>query len=165
MRQRRWRWIIWQIVCVLMGWGSLTHLRRVILIIRMHRATDLWVRQRWHEPIGDGKVSARQSWNIKDHTRFGNVLSCSYLYCWSICAFSMRLSLARRFWNQIFICVSVNCKHSANSKRLPRDMYSLRWNSTSSRRVCSLLNVVRCRRGLPSFRRRRATAMKFSSIY
>lgn len=80
-----------------------------------------------------------------------------YLYCWSIWAFSMRLSLARRFWNQILICVSVNCKRSANSKRRPRDIYSLRWNSTSKRMVCSLLNVVRCRLGRPSFRLRRAT--------
>lgn len=80
-----------------------------------------------------------------------------YLYCWSIWAFSMRLSLARRFWNQILIWVSVNCKRSAISNLRPRDMYSLRWNSTSNRSVCSLLNVVRCRLGLPSFLRRRAT--------
>lgn len=80
-----------------------------------------------------------------------------YLYCWSIWAFSMRLSLARRFWNQILICVSVNCKRSANSKRRPREIYSLRWNSTSKRIVCSLLNVVLCRLGRPSFRLRRAT--------
>lgn len=69
----------------------------------------------------------------------------------------MRLSLARRFWNQILIWVSVNCNRSANSKRRPREIYSLRWNSTSKRMVCSLLNVVRCRLGRPSFRRRRAT--------
>lgn len=81
----------------------------------------------------------------------------SYLYCWSIWAFSMRLSLARRFWNQILICVSVNCNRSANSNRLPREIYSFRWNSTSKRMVCSLLNVVRCRLGRPSFRLRRAT--------
>lgn len=69
----------------------------------------------------------------------------------------MRLSLARRFWNQILICVSVNCNRSANSNRLPREIYSFRWNSTSKRMVCSLLNVVRCRLGRPSFRLRRAT--------
>lgn len=61
---------------------------------------------------------------------------------------------------QILICVSVNCKRSANSKRRPRDMYSFRWNSTSKRIVCSLLKVVRCRLGRPSFRLRRATIAK-----
>lgn len=86
------------------------------------------------------------------------------LYCWSIWAFSMRLSFARRFWNQIFICVSDNLKLSANSNRLPLDMYSFRWNSTSNRNVCSLLNVVRCLRGRPSFRRRLATMRKIKII-
>lgn len=82
---------------------------------------------------------------------------CIYLYCWSICAFSIRLSLARRFWNHILIWVSDSRNDSASSKRRPRDMYSLRWNSTSSRSVCSLLNVVRWRLARPSLRRRRAT--------
>lgn len=81
----------------------------------------------------------------------------NYLYCWSNCAFSIRLSLARLFWNHILICVSDSRKHSANSKRRLRDIYSFRWNSTSNRNVCSLLNVVLCRLGLPSFFLRLAT--------
>lgn len=80
------------------------------------------------------------------------------LYCWSMCAFSIRLSLARLFWNQILICVSVSASVSASSNLLLREMYSLRWYSSSSRNVCSLLNVVLCLRGLPSFLRRLATA-------
>lgn len=81
----------------------------------------------------------------------------SYRYCWSICAFSMRLSFARRFWNHILICVSLSCNRSANSHRRLREMYSFRWNSNSNRSVCSLLNVVRCLLGRFSRRRRRAT--------
>jgi hypothetical protein len=87
-----------------------------------------------------------------------SVRSVTDLYCWSMCAFSIRLSLARLFWNHILIWVSVSASVSASSNRLLREMYSLRWYSNSSRNVCSLLNVVLCLRGLPSFLRRLATA-------
>jgi hypothetical protein len=86
-----------------------------------------------------------------------DVTSWPDLYCWSMWAFSIRLSLARLFWNHILICVSVSASVSASSNRLLREMYSLRWYSSSSRNVCSLLNVVLCLRGLPSFLRRLAT--------
>lgn len=38
-----------------------------------------------------------------------------HLYCWSSCAFSIRLSLALRFWNHIFTCVSLSDNADANS--------------------------------------------------
>ena len=69
-----------------------------------------------------------------------------YLNCWSRTAFSMRLSLALRFWNQILIWFSLNCNESANWKRLFRLMYSFCRYSTSNLIVCSLVNVVRWRR-------------------
>jgi len=82
----------------------------------------------------------------------------TYLYCWSICAFSILLSLALLFWNQILICVSVSRRDSASSNLRPLEMYSFLWYSSSKRRVCSLENVVLCLRGLPSFLLLRATA-------
>lgn len=61
-------------------------------------------------------------------------------------AFSIRLSLARRFWNQILIWLSDKLNTEASSTRLFREMYSFRLYSNSSWSVCSLLNVVRWRR-------------------
>ena len=55
-----------------------------------------------------------------------------YLYWWSKCAFSILLSLARRFWNQILIWVSVRSKASASSNLLGLDMYSFLWYSSSN---------------------------------
>ena len=57
---------------------------------------------------------------------------CMYLYWWSKCAFSILLSLARRFWNQILIWVSVRSKASASSNLLGLDMYSFLWYSSSN---------------------------------
>lgn len=87
------------------------------------------------------------------------------LYCWSICAFSIRLSFARRFWNQILICASESFRPSASSNRLPREMYSLVRNSCSSFIVCAPLKVVLWRLGRPSLRLLRATAREFFSEY
>ena len=84
----------------------------------------------------------------------------SYLYCWSSCAFSILLSLARRFWNHILICVSVRLRRSASSTLLILVMYSVRWYSISSLRVWSLVKVVLCRRCLVSFRLRRLTGVR-----
>jgi len=70
----------------------------------------------------------------------------SYRMCRSTWAFSMRLSLARLFWNQILTCVSVSPSDCASSQRRGLATYSTRWYSTSSCRVCSALNVVRWRR-------------------
>lgn len=75
-----------------------------------------------------------------------------YLYWWSIWAFSIRLSFARRFWNQILICVSLRRNATANSERLVRDTYSADWNSISRRSVCSWVNVVLWRRWLSPLR-------------
>lgn len=83
-----------------------------------------------------------------------------YRYCWSSCAFSILLSLARLFWNQILICVSVSLKEVASSNLRPLEMYSPRRYSTSNLSVCSPLNVVLCLRGRPSFLLLRATAKK-----
>lgn len=83
-------------------------------------------------------------------------------YCWSICAFSIRLSFARRFWNQIFIWASDSFSTAAISNRRPRDMYSFFRNSCSSLIVCAPLNVVLCRLGLPSLRFLRATGIEYS---
>ena len=68
-----------------------------------------------------------------------------YLYWWSKCAFSILLSLARRFWNQILIWVSVRSKASANSNLLGLDMYSFLWYSSSNlqtRKNCVTGNCV-----------------------
>ena len=56
----------------------------------------------------------------------------SNLYWWSKCAFSILLSLALRFWNQILIWVSVRSKASASSNLLGLDMYSFLWYSSSN---------------------------------
>lgn len=110
---------------------------------------------------GEKSRSRREiaSWenSIKIKVNISMNIRLPYRYCWSICAFSILLSLARRFWNQILICVSDKCKLSASSNRRPLEMYSFRLNSTSSLKVWSLLNVVLCRLCLPSFRRLRAT--------
>lgn len=71
-----------------------------------------------------------------------------YLLYWSCCAFSILLSLARRFWNQILIWVSVSCKDVANSNLRRREMYSPLIYSCSNSRVCSIVKVVRCLRSL-----------------
>ena len=68
-----------------------------------------------------------------------------YLYWWSKCAFSILLSLARRFWNQILICVSVRSRASASSNLLGLDMYSFLWYSSSNlqtRKNCITGNCV-----------------------
>ena len=82
-----------------------------------------------------------------------------------MCAFSILLSLARRFWNQILICVSVRSSDSASSNLLGLEMYSLRWYSNSSRSVWSDVNVVRWRRCRASLRRRRATEIGMSDLF
>lgn len=86
-----------------------------------------------------------------------------YRYCWSNCAFSILLSLARLFWNQILICVSVSLREAASSNLRPLEMYSPRRYSTSNLRVCSPLNVVLCLRGRPSFLLLRATRKRTKS--
>ena len=48
-------------------------------------------------------------------------------------------------------CVSVSFSDAASSNLLERVMYSFWWNSNSSFKVCSLVNVVRWRRALFSF--------------
>ena len=82
-----------------------------------------------------------------------------YLMCWSVWAFSILLSLARLFWNQILICVSESWSLSASSHRLGLEMYSVPLYSTSSTAVCSWLKVVLCLRALASLRARLATKM------
>ena len=68
----------------------------------------------------------------------------SVLYCWSIFAFSILLSLARLFWNHILICVSVRSNASASSNLLGLEMYSFLVYSTSNLRVWSEVKVVLC---------------------
>ena len=84
----------------------------------------------------------------------------TYLYWWSKCAFSIRLSLALRFWNHILIWVSVKSNASANSNLLGLDIYSFLWYSNSNLKVWSDVNVVLCRRCLGSLRLLRATVKK-----
>ena len=84
----------------------------------------------------------------------------NYLYWWSKCAFSILLSLARRFWNQIFICVSVRSSASASSNLRGLDIYSFLWYSSSNLRVWSEVKVVLCRLCLGSLRLRLATTQK-----
>ncbi len=58
------------------------------------------------------------------------ISSLSCLYWWSICAFSILLSLALRFWNQILIWVSVRSNDSANSKRRGLYVYNSELSKT-----------------------------------
>ena len=70
-----------------------------------------------------------------------------YLMCWSVEAFSILLSLARLFWNQILICDSESWSFVASSLLLLREMYLLDpLYSSSSTAVCSRLNVGLCLR-------------------
>ena len=83
-----------------------------------------------------------------------------YLYWWSKCAFSILLSFALLFWNQILICVSVKSNASASSNLLGLEIYSFLWYSSSSLKVWSDVKVVLCLRCLGSLRLRLATVMK-----
>lgn len=49
----------------------------------------------------------------------------------------------RRFWNQIFTCVSLSCNAEAISMRLARVRYLLKWNSFSSSVSCLVVKLVR----------------------
>jgi hypothetical protein len=53
--------------------------------------------------------------------------------------------------SSVATCVSVSFRDAASSNLLERVMYSFWWNSNSSFKVCSLVNVVRWRRALFSF--------------
>lgn len=77
-------------------------------------------------------------------TKLGKGKSC--LICCSFSAFSIRLSFALRFWNQILIWLSVKSSNSANWNRLLRLMYSEIWYSISRRSVCPWVKVVLCLR-------------------
>lgn len=67
---------------------------------------------------------------------------------WSNFAFSILLSLARLFWNQILTWVSVRRRSRASSQRRVLVTYSTRRYSDSRFRVWSALNVVRWRRAM-----------------
>lgn len=49
----------------------------------------------------------------------------------------------RRFWNQIFTCVSFSCSADAISIRLARVRYLLKWNSFSNSVSCLVVKLVR----------------------
>lgn len=49
----------------------------------------------------------------------------------------------RRFWNQIFTCVSFSSSVAAISTRRARVRYLLKWNSFSSSVSCRVLKLVR----------------------
>lgn len=49
----------------------------------------------------------------------------------------------RRFWNQIFTCVSLSWRAAAISMRRARVRYLLKWNSFSSSVSCLVVKLVR----------------------
>lgn len=57
-----------------------------------------------------------------------------------------RFHFARRFWNQILTCTSLNLSWCAIWERSVRERYFFEWNSFSSSRSCSLVNAVLRRR-------------------
>ena len=106
------------------------------------------------------RCTKRQNPKKKFEFSVGKYFYYVYLYWWSIWAFSILLSLALRFWNQILIWVSVRSKFSANSNLRGREMYSFLWYSISSLRVWSEVKVVLWRRCRASFRLLLATKNK-----
>lgn len=60
-----------------------------------------------------------------------------------------RFHLARRFWNHIFTCTSLNLSAWAICERSVKDKYFFEWNSFSSSSNCSLVKAVRLRRVFP----------------
>ena len=61
----------------------------------------------------------------------------------SISASCIRLDFARRFWNQIFTCVSVRFKLFENSARSAMDRYCFSRNFFSKAVSCCVVNGVR----------------------
>lgn len=59
----------------------------------------------------------------------------------------------RRFWNQIFTCVSVRLSERAKLSLSQTDRYLVLLNLFSRATSCSYVNAVRARLGLPSFER------------
>ena len=70
----------------------------------------------------------------------------------SISASCSLLALARRFWNQIFTCVSVRFSEEENSARSAIDKYCFCRNFLSSARSCVVVNGVRGLRFVLCFR-------------
>jgi len=65
-------------------------------------------------------------------------------------SFSLFFCFIRRFWNQIFTCVSLSWREAAISTRLARVRYLLKWNSFSSSVSCLVVKLVRTVLGCPT---------------
>ena len=85
----------------------------------------------------------------KDAWKYSFWYACAYesgmpklLAALSASASCSRFSLARLFWNQIFTCVSVNLRYSANSALSATDKYFCCRNFRSSAISCVLVNGV-----------------------